>query len=106
MGVLGLDKALTELIKVKPSQVNGCSFCVQFQLNAARTAKVSQMKLDLVAYGMRQASSVHARFAAFEWSEALIRVTSAGVTNECYQDATKESELAISNRGDRLDQCI
>ena len=41
LGVLGLDKALTELIKVKASQVNGCSFCVQFQLNAARTAKVA-----------------------------------------------------------------
>jgi AhpD family alkylhydroperoxidase len=45
----GLEKTLTELIKIRASQVNGCAFCLQFHLNAAREAKVSQTKMDLVA---------------------------------------------------------
>ena len=52
LGVLGLDKALTELIKVKASQVNGCSFCVQFQLNAEGAA-VDLRRPDLDQFGQR-----------------------------------------------------
>lgn len=29
----GLDKTLTELIKLRASQLNGCAFCLQFHLN-------------------------------------------------------------------------
>jgi AhpD family alkylhydroperoxidase len=45
----GLEKPLVELIKIRASQINGCTFCVQFHLNVARKAKVSQTKLDLIA---------------------------------------------------------
>lgn len=45
----GLDKALTELLKVRVSQINGCAFCTQFHLNLARQLGVDGAKLDLVA---------------------------------------------------------
>ena len=45
----GLDKSLIELIKIRASQVNGCAFCLQFHLNAARKFRLAQTKLDLVA---------------------------------------------------------
>jgi AhpD family alkylhydroperoxidase len=45
----GLEKALTELIKIRASQIIGCAFCVQFHLNDPRKVKISQTKLDLVA---------------------------------------------------------
>ncbi|MBU2852383.1 carboxymuconolactone decarboxylase family protein, partial [Acidithiobacillus ferrivorans] len=32
----GLEKTLTELIKIRVSQVNGCAFCIQYHLNVAR----------------------------------------------------------------------
>ncbi len=38
VGDSGLDRALTELIKIRASQINGCAFCVQFHLNLARKA--------------------------------------------------------------------
>src|ERR1700678_2152026 len=67
----GLEKALTELIKIRASQVNGCAFCVQFHLNAARKAGVSQTKLDLVAvWRDTGVFSAHER-AALAWTEAL-----------------------------------
>jgi AhpD family alkylhydroperoxidase len=40
VGDSGLDKGLTELIKIRASQVNGCAFCVQFHLNLARKMQV------------------------------------------------------------------
>ena len=49
-------------------------------------------------FGVRQASSSSREIAALERTEALLRVTSAAVTNECYQNSAKEfneSELAF-----------
>jgi AhpD family alkylhydroperoxidase len=94
----GLEKALTELIKIRASQINGCTFCVQFHLNAARKAAVSQTKLDLVAV-WRDAGIFSAReMAAFAWTETLTHLTPAGVSDHAYNSAGKEfteSELAF-----------
>ena len=94
----GLDKSLTELIKIRASQINGCAFCVQYHLNAARKLSVSETKLGLVAV-WREADVFTAKErAALAWTEALTRVTPNGITDESYQDASKEftgSELAF-----------
>ena len=94
----GLEKALTELIKIRASQINGCTFCVQFHLNAARGAGVSQTKLDLLAVWRDTGVFSTREMAALAWTETLTHVTPAGVTDDCYQDATKEfgkSELVF-----------
>ena len=44
----GLDKALTELVKVRVSQINGCGFCLALHLGWAREAAVAQDKLDFL----------------------------------------------------------
>src|SRR5271170_1182165 len=94
----GLEKTLTELIKIRASQMNGCAFCLQYHLNAARKARMLQTKLDLVAV-WRDAGVFSSReMAALAWTEELTNVTPAGVTDGCYQLAAKEfdeSELAF-----------
>jgi len=45
----GLEKGLTELVKLRASQLNGCAFCLKFHLGLARKAGVPQDKLDLLA---------------------------------------------------------
>ncbi|MHB1670297.1 carboxymuconolactone decarboxylase family protein [Thiomonas sp.] len=45
----GLDKRLTELIKLRVSQINGCAYCIQYHLNQARRLGVPDHQLDLVA---------------------------------------------------------
>lgn len=45
----GLDKGLTELVKVRVSQLNACAFCLKVHLGLARKAGVPQEKLDLLA---------------------------------------------------------
>jgi AhpD family alkylhydroperoxidase len=94
----GLDKALTELIKIRVSQINGCAFCVQYHLNAARKLSLPRTKLDLLSV-WREADVFTAREkAALTWTEALTRVTPLGISDESYHAATKEfheNELAF-----------
>ena len=90
VGDSGFDKALTELIKIRASQINGCTFCVQFHLNLARKFGVPQTKLDLVAV-WRDAGIFNAReMAALAWTEALTHVTPSGVADEDFSAVHKE----------------
>lgn len=98
VGDSGLDKALTELIKIRASQVNGCTFCVQFHLNFARKFDVPQTKLDLVAVWRDAGVFTPREMAALAWTEALTHVTPSGVNDEDFADARKEfseSELVF-----------
>ncbi len=45
----GMDKALLELIKLRSSQINGCTFCVKHHLMAARKMGIDSAKIDLIA---------------------------------------------------------
>jgi len=70
----GLDKDLTELVKVRASQLNGCAFCLQFHLTLARRLGVPAAKLDLAA-AWRDAGVFSAReMAALAYVEALTRL--------------------------------
>lgn len=84
----GLDKALTEIVKIRASQMNGCAFCVQYHLNIARKLGVAGEKLDLVAV-WRDAGVFDARErAALAWAE---RVTGLGpeATSDAAYDALR-----------------
>ena len=71
----GLDKAITELIKIRASQLNGCAFCLQFHLNMARKLKVVPAKIDLVATWAEAPGLFTPReLAALAWTEALTRM--------------------------------
>ncbi|WP_373459689.1 carboxymuconolactone decarboxylase family protein [Cupriavidus necator] len=87
----GLEKPLTELIKVRVSQLNGCAFCLQFHLNLARRHGVDARKLDLVAV-WREAGVHGAREqAALAWAEAL---TVLGATAGAGAEHAREQALA------------
>ena len=70
----GLDKELSELVKLRVSQMNGCAFCVQLHLNIARKLAVDEAKLGLVA-AWRDAGVFSPREkAALQWAERLTRL--------------------------------
>jgi AhpD family alkylhydroperoxidase len=77
----GLDKALTELLKVRVSQLNGCAFCVQFHLNMARKLGVPAAKLDLLAVWQHAGVHSPAEQAALAWAEALT-LSASGQSDE------------------------
>ncbi|MGE4373824.1 MAG: carboxymuconolactone decarboxylase family protein [Xanthobacter sp.] len=67
----GLDKALTELVKVRVSQINGCVFCLKFHLDLARKAGVSQDKLDLLSVWPEVSLFSEREQAALAYAEGL-----------------------------------
>ncbi len=85
----GLEKALTELVKVRVSQINGCAFCIQFHLNLARELGVPAPKLDLVAAWRDAGVFTDREAAALAWAEALTRVA-AGHAGEADWQALRE----------------
>jgi len=94
----GLDKALTELVKLRVSQINGCAFCLQFHLNIARKLDINPRKFDLLA-GWRDAGIYSEReAAALGWAEALTHLTDPAARDAAYALARgvfSEGELAF-----------
>lgn len=90
----GLEKALTELIKVRASQLNGCAFCLQFHLNLARRLKVGNAKLDLLPVWREVAVYSPRERAALAWTEALTLMADAPVPEGVY--AALQTEFSAS----------
>ncbi|WP_227458773.1 carboxymuconolactone decarboxylase family protein [Cupriavidus pauculus] len=83
----GMDPALTELVKLRVSQINGCAFCLQFHLNIARKLDIDPRKFDLLA-GWRDAGIYTAReTAALGWAEALTRMSDGPARDTALADA-------------------
>ncbi|MFG1477908.1 carboxymuconolactone decarboxylase family protein [Xanthobacter sp. V4C-4] len=80
----GLDKGLTELVKLRASQLNGCAFCLAFHLSVARKAGVAQAKLDLLA-AWRDSGLFSARErAALAFTEELTHLHAEAASDEAW----------------------
>lgn len=80
----GLEKPLTELVKVRASQINGCAFCIQLHLNLARQLGVEAAKLDQLAAWREAAVYSERERAALAWTEALTRMAARSVHDSVY----------------------
>jgi AhpD family alkylhydroperoxidase len=80
----GLEKELTELVKLRASQLNGCAFCIQFHLNAARRLGLASEKLDLVAAWRDAGVFTPREMAALAWTEALTEMGPEGMSDQAY----------------------
>lgn len=93
----GLDKSLTELIKVRASQINGCAFCIQFHLNTARKLGVATEKLDLLQVWHEVDLFNPREQAALLWAETLTLMANRTVSDRQYEQLQAQfssSEIA------------
>jgi AhpD family alkylhydroperoxidase len=70
----GLDAALLELVKIRVSQLNGCAFCIELHVAAARRLGVDEQRMHLVAAWREAPGLGAAERAALDWAEALTRL--------------------------------
>jgi len=89
-GKAGLEKPLTELVKLRVSQVNGCAFCVGFHTNLLRQLEIPQAKLDFLPVWREVAHYTRRERAALAWAEVLTRLDGHGVPDEAYAAAAAE----------------
>src|ERR1700674_1463159 len=80
----GLEKSLTELVKLRASQMNGCAFCVSFHLNMLRKLGVAEEKIELLPVWREAGVYSPREFAALAWTEALTDAAPDGASDEAY----------------------
>jgi AhpD family alkylhydroperoxidase len=80
----GLEKSLTELVKLRASQINGCAFCLTFHLNMLRKLGVAPEKIELLPV-WREAGVYSSReLAALAWTEAMTDLAPEAASDAAY----------------------
>lgn len=90
------DPALIELIKIRASQINGCSFCLDMHINDLRSMGESEQRLHLITVWRETPLFTEKERAVLALTEAVTLIASAGVPQEIYDEVRNhfnESEL-------------
>src|SRR5436305_2028865 len=81
----GLDGKLLDLIRMRASQINGCSYCLDMHSKDARAKGETEQRLyGLSAWRDTPYYSERER-AALEWTEALTLVSNNHVSDEVFE---------------------
>ncbi|WP_395063243.1 carboxymuconolactone decarboxylase family protein [Paraburkholderia silvatlantica] len=70
-----LEKSLTELVRLRVSQINGCAYCVDMHTTDARKGGETDRRLATVVVWRETPFFTDRERAALEWAEALTRVS-------------------------------
>jgi AhpD family alkylhydroperoxidase len=90
----GLEPRISELVKVRASQLNGCAYCLDMHARAAREAGEEQRRLDVLSAWREVPWFSEREQAALALTEALTRVGEAGVPDEVYAAAAEVFDAA------------
>src|ERR1700744_877220 len=75
IGKSTLEKSLTELVRLRASQINGCAFCVDMHTADARKGGETDRRLATVVVWRETPFFTDRERAALEWTEALTLVS-------------------------------
>jgi AhpD family alkylhydroperoxidase len=86
----GLDPKLLELVFLRASQINGCTWCLEFHCKRALHAGETQQRLNLLAAWRDAPVFSPKERVALEWTEAVTQIAGHQVPDEIYQRARQE----------------
>jgi len=92
----GLEKSLLHLIKLRASQINGCSYCVEMHSREAMHDGETQQRVFLVSAWKESPLFTDRERAAFAYTDAVTRIADAGVPDALHEATLKhfsEEEL-------------
>jgi AhpD family alkylhydroperoxidase len=92
-----LDPVIGVLLKIRASQLNSCSFCLDLHTREARTAGESEQRLSALAAWRDTPLFTDRERAALALTEAVTFLTDGYVPDDVYQSAAQqfdETELA------------
>jgi AhpD family alkylhydroperoxidase len=97
-----IDRGLAELLRLRVSQLNNCTYCLNLHYEAARKAGIPRGKIDTLTAWWETEFHSEAEQAALRYTEALTRVadTDRDAAFQRFHDAlaehfTSEEMLAI-----------
>lgn len=80
-----LDSCLVELVKLRVSQINSCSFCVSYHSQRLRQMHETTERMEMAVVWQEAPCFSAEERAAFRWAEAVTRIAdSAGISDELY----------------------
>lgn len=82
----GLEHSLLHLIKLRASQINGCSYCVDMHSREAKQDGETEQRLWLVAAWKESPLFSERERMAFKWTETLTKIAEGGVSAELYAE--------------------
>lgn len=86
----GLEHSLVHLVKVRASQINGCSFCLNMHTQEARADGETEQRLYLVGAWKESPLFTERERAAFAWTEAVTQISHGGVSDALYAQAREQ----------------
>lgn len=86
---LGLDHTLSELIKIRASQINGCAFCLNMHARDARNFGETEQRIYALPAWREAPYYTDRERAALALAEAITLVSSTHVPDDVYNDALK-----------------
>ena len=81
----GLEPGLLELVKIRASQINGCSICLHMHAVDARKAGESEERIFMLDAWRESPLYNDRERAALAWTEALTRLAETHAPDEDYQ---------------------
>lgn len=96
----GLERSLLHLVKLRASQINGCSYCVDMHSKEARKDGETEQRLYMVAAWKESPVFTDRERAAFAWTEAVTQLSKGGVSDALYEETRRyftEEELVKLN---------
>ncbi|MGF6877829.1 carboxymuconolactone decarboxylase family protein [Paraburkholderia sp. MM5477-R1] len=85
IGKSSLEKSLTELVRLRASQINGCAYCVDMHTADARKGGETERRLATVVVWRETPFFTDRGRAALEWTEALTLVSHDHVPDAVWQ---------------------
>jgi AhpD family alkylhydroperoxidase len=84
----GISKTLQELIKIRASQINGCSYCVDAHSRDARNSGETEQRVYLVS-AWKEAGSIFTEEErlVFQMTEEITLIHQNGLSDAVYEQA-------------------
>jgi AhpD family alkylhydroperoxidase len=86
VGKLGVDPVITELVKLRASQLNGCAFCVDMHTADMRKAGETERRIAAVSVWQEAPFFTQRERAALGWTEALTLLAQTRAPDEAYAE--------------------
>jgi AhpD family alkylhydroperoxidase len=89
---LTIDRSLAQLLRLRVSQLNNCTYCLNLHYEAAREAGIPRSKIDTLTAWWETELHSRAEQAAIRYAEALTRAanTQADAAFQSYHDDLSE----------------
>jgi AhpD family alkylhydroperoxidase len=89
LATCGLDHKLLHLLKLRPSQINGCAFCIDMHSKDARSLGETEQRLYSLDAWRETPFYTDKERAALAWVEAVTLVSQTHVPDEVYEEVKK-----------------